>query len=211
MRTFFVSDPALLIEVNLGFAISANSLDSQRTFQQMQDIIKATMENYPAAIIYYSVLSFGDPPVVHINFDDKMSAEDQRRTIDSIDKPSGKTSLDKALEKARSLFKDAAMKRPAAKNVLVVFVDRKSDSEIIDVKASSTLLEGDGVKVIIVGIGDEVDKREVDAVTSTSILTNTTDNPDSVAEEIIKNIDKGKEWCCSDKVFIKQLKGHMAS
>ena len=198
-------------EVNLGFAISANSLDSERTFQQMQDIIKATMENYPPAIIYYSVLSFGDPPVVHINFEDKMSAEDQRRTIGSIDKPSGKTSLDKALEKARSLFKDAAMKRPAAKNVLVVFVDRKSDSEMIDVKASSTLLEGDGVKVIIVGIGDEVDKREVDVVTSTSILTNTTDNPDSVAEEIIKNIDKGEEWCYSDKGFIKQLKGHMAS
>jgi len=38
-----------------------------------------------------------------------------------------------------------------------------------------------------------VDKPEISVVTETTVLTNTTDNPDSVAEVIIITIDKGKE------------------
>lgn len=189
----FFTDPPRLIEVNLGFAISANSLDSDRTFKQMQDIVKSTMDKYPPANIYHSVLSFGDPPVVHINFEDKISEEDRKRAVASIDKTSGKASLDKALDKARDLFKEAAMKRPAAKNILVVIVDKKSDSKLDDVKASSRLLEDDGVKVVVVGVGEEVDKPEIDVVSPTSILTNTTENPGSVAEEIIKALGNGEE------------------
>lgn len=189
----FFTDPPRLIEVNLGFAISANSLDSDRTFKQMQDIVKSTMDKYPPANIYYSVLSFGDPPVVHINFEDKISEEDRKRAVASIDKTSGKASLDKALDKARDLFKEAAMKRPAAKNILVVIVDKKSDSKLDDVKASSRLLEDDGVKVVVVGVGEEVDKPEIDVVSPTSILTNTTEKPGSVAEEIIKALGNGEE------------------
>ena len=77
--------------------------------------------------------------------------------------------------------------------MLVVFVDKKSGSVLGDVKASSKLLEDDGVKVIIVGVGGEVDKAEIDAVSSTSLLTNTTDSPDSTAEKIIMIADKGDD------------------
>ena len=159
----------------------------------MQDIIKSVVDNYPTSNIFYSVLSFGDPPVVHINFDDQLSDEDRKRAIDSIAKTTGIASLDKALETARGLFSTASAKRPTAKNILVVMVDGKSDSKLDDVKASSRLLQGDGVKVIVVGVGGDVDKPEIDVVTPTTILTNTTDNPDSVAAVIIINIDKGKE------------------
>lgn len=191
--TLYFTDPARLNEVNLGFAISASSLDSDRTFKLMQDVVKSTMNKYPPASIYYSVLSFGDPTVVHINFEDKMSDEDRKRAIDSIVKPSGKASLDKALDKARSLFEEAAIKRPTAKNILVVIVDKKSDSKLDDVKASARLLEDVGIKVVVVAVGNEVDQPEVLVVSPTSILTNTTDKPDSVAEKIIKIIDKGEE------------------
>ena len=193
-RVYYFTDPSRLVEINLGFAISVTSLDSDRTFKQMQDIIKSVVDNYPTSNIFYSVLSFGDPPVVHINFEDKLSDEDRKRKIDSIAKTTGIASLDKALETARDLFNTASVQRPTAKNILVVMVDGKSDSKLDNVKASSRLLQADGVKVIVVGVGDEVDKPEIDVVTETTVLTNTTDNPDSVAEVIIIIIDKGKEY-----------------
>jgi len=193
----YFTDPSRLVQINLGFAISVTSLDSDRTFRQMQDIIKSVVDNYPTSNIFYSVLSFGDPPIVHINFDDQLSDEDKKRTIDSITKTTGIASLDKALEKARDLFNAASTQRPTAKNILVVMVDGKSDSKLDDVKASSRLLQADRVKVIVVGVGDEVDKPEVDVVTEITVLTNTTDNPDSVAEVIIITIDKGKEYITS--------------
>lgn len=189
----YFTDPSRLVQINLGFAISVTSLDSDRTFRQMQDIIKSVIDNYPTSNIFYSVLSFGDPPVVHINFDDQLSDEGRKRIIDSITKTTGIASLDKALEKAREIFNMASAQRPTAKNILVVMVDGKSDSKLDDVKASSRLLQAEGVEVIAIGVGDEVDKPVID-VTETTVLTNTTDNPDSVAEVIIVTIDKGKEY-----------------
>ena len=192
LRVYYFTDPSRLVQINLAFAISVTSLESDRNFRQMQNIIKSVVDNYPTSNIFYSVLSFGDTPVVHINFDDELSNEDRKRAIDSITKTTGIASLDKALETARDLFNTASTQRPTAKNILVVMVDGKSDSKLDDVKASSRLLQADGVKVIVVGVGDEVDKPEIDVVTETTALTNTTDNPDSVAEVIIITIDKGK-------------------
>ena len=192
LRVYYFTDPSRLVQINLAFAISVTSLESDRNFRQMQNIIKSVVDNYPTSNIFYSVLSFGDTPVVHINFDDQLSNEDRKRAIDSITKTTGIASLDKALETARDLFNTASTQRPTAKNILVVMVDGKSDSKLDDVKASSRLLRADGVKVIVVGVGDEVDKPEIDVVTETTALTNTTDNPDSVAEVIIITIDKGK-------------------
>ena len=198
----YFTDPSRLVQINLGFAISVTSLDSDRTFRQMQDIIKSVIDNYPTSNIFYSVLSFGDPPVVHINFDDQLSDEGRKRTIDSMTKTTGIASLDKALEKARELFSTASAQRPTAKNVLVVMVDGKSDSKLDDVKASSRLLQADGVEVIAIGVGDEVDKPGIDVVTEPTVLTNTTDNPDSVAEVIIVTINKGKEYSTSFSTWI---------
>lgn len=192
LRVYYFIDPSRLVQINLAFAISVTSLESDRNFRQMQNIIKSVVDNYPTSNIFYSVISFGDTPVVHINFDDQLSNEDRKRAIDSITKTTGIASLDKALETARDLFNTASTQRPTAKNILVVMVDGKSDSKLDDVKASSRLLQADGVKVIVVGVGDEVDKPEIDVVTETTALTNTTDNPDSVAEVIIITIDKGK-------------------
>ena len=192
LRVYYFTDPSRLVQINLAFAISVTSLESDRNFRQMQNIIKSVVDNYPTSNIFYSVISFGDTPVVHINFDDQLSNEDRKRAIDSITKTTGIASLDKALETARDLFNTASTQRPTAKNILVVMVDGKSDSKLDDVKASSRLLQADGVKVIVVGVGDEVDKPEIDVVTETTALTNTTDNPDSVAEVIIITIDKGK-------------------
>lgn len=193
LRVYYFTDPSRLVQINLAFAMSVTSLESDRNFRQMQNIIKSVVDNYPTSNIFYSVLSFGDTPVVHINFDDQLSNEDRKRAIDSITKTTGIASLDKALETARDLFNTASTQRPTAKNILVVMVDGKSDSKLDDVKASSRLLQADGVKVIVVGVGDEVDKPEISVVTETKTLTNTTDNPDSVAEVIIITIDKGKE------------------
>lgn len=193
LRLYYFTDPSRLVQINLAFAISVTSLESDRNFRQMQNIIKSVVDNYPTSNIFYSVLSFGETPVVHINFDDQLSNEDRKRAIDSIRKTTGIASLDKALETARDLFNTASTQRPTAKNILVVMVDGKSDSKLDDVKASSRLLQANGVKVIVVGVGDEVDKPEISVVTETTVLTNTTDNPDSVAEVIIITIDKGKE------------------
>lgn len=73
-------------------------------------------------------------------------------------------------------------------------VDGKFDSKLDDVKVFLRLLQVDGVKVIVVGVGDEVDKLEIDVVIEIIFFVNIIDNLDFVVEIIIIIIDKGKEY-----------------
>lgn len=86
------------------------------------------------------------------------------------------------------------VQRLRVKNVFVVMVDGKFDSKLDDVKVFLRLLQVDGVKVIVVGVGDEVDKLEIDVVIEIIFFVNIIDNLDFVVEIIIIIIDKGKEY-----------------
>lgn len=86
------------------------------------------------------------------------------------------------------------VQRLRVKNIFVVMVDGKFDSKLDDVKVFLRLLQVDGVKVIVVGVGDEVDKLEIDVVIEIIFFVNIIDNLDFVVEIIIIIIDKGKEY-----------------
>lgn len=86
------------------------------------------------------------------------------------------------------------VQRLMVKNIFVVMVDGKFDSKLDDVKVFLRLLQVDGVKVIVVGVGDEVDKLEIDVVIEIIFFINIIDNLDFVVEVIIIIIDKGKEY-----------------
>ena len=187
-----LAEPPDVTEMNLAFALSATSLDADRTLGQMKEIMKSMIEKYSLGKIYYSIISFGVPL---INFDNELTKEDLKETIDQIRKTSGKADLDKTLDEARKLFKTVEIKRPNADNNLVIIVDKKSDSKLEDIAVSSGLLEEQGVKVITIGIGEEVDETEIETTTGNKnnvILANKTDDPSLVAEEVVEKVEKGE-------------------
>lgn len=69
-------------EMNLAFAISARAVDDVANFEKMKDILKAIVQRFGSNRIHYSVITFGDPPIIALPFDRRLpSDEDLERFI----------------------------------------------------------------------------------------------------------------------------------
>lgn len=164
---FFPTDLNLpsIPEVDLAFAISAASVEADDNFEKAKEVIKSIIDTYAMNKLRYGVTVFGSSASSKVTFgDDFPSDEDLKSIISLLSAPKGPPALDEALKKGKELF-DNAKERPNARKVLVVITDKKSSSKLSDLKDSAEQLEEDGIKVIPVAIGDEVDLDELEATT----------------------------------------------
>lgn len=160
---FIVTDLPIIPEVDLVFAISANAAQSDANFGKMKRVISDVVDLYGKERIHYSVIVFGSVPDVKIQFNDVFpSGERLKSSISQFKRASG-SALDAALQKAKEIFDSYA--RPGVKRVLAVITDKKSDSSETEVRDQSSLLEEDKIKVIPVGLGDEIDSKELEILT----------------------------------------------
>lgn len=157
-------DLAIVPEVDLAFAISANATQSEANFQKMKDVIGEIIEMFGQERIHYSLIIFGSVPDVKIQFNNYFSADELLKSyITSFDRASG-SALAPTLQKAKEIFNKYA--RPGVRKVLVVITDKKSDSDENELQDKASLLEQANIKVIPVGLGDEADNKELETLTS---------------------------------------------
>ena len=160
----------------------------------MKNIIKEIDKEYGHYKIRYSIIVFGDPPSVKVQFNEKFSTDfGLDRLLDTLRPPPGGAALDKALDEARKQFESHA--RPNAKKVLVVMIDRKSTSSPVDVKLKAKPFEHTGVHVIAISVGNETDPKELGEITPSKrnlIIANKTDTPKRLSEEIIDKVLEGE-------------------
>jgi hypothetical protein len=96
----------------------------------------------------------------------------------------------------KKLFESDAVRTDAQK-VLVLITDKKSTGDSSRAKLAKQQIEEDGVELIVVGVGNEVDQKElVDVATSPDhkITTAPDGDPDDTADKIIDIINKGKVY-----------------
>lgn len=163
----------------------------------MKDIVEMFIDRFGIhGRVHYSLLTFGNPPEVHLEFSAKSnSSATLRSLIEGVPKPDTGVALAEALRDAKMLFSPAAGGRKDAKRILVVMIDKESDDGSQDVKEAAKGLDDEGVRVIAVAFGDEDNFREVEAVVGIeedAIKPNDTDSPRQIANTIIDNMLNGK-------------------
>lgn len=183
--------------MDVAFAISATAFDSDANFKKMKDTIKEFIDRFGAhGIVHYSLLTFGDPPTVHLKFSNKLANSTALKVlIEGVPKPSKGAALAKALNEAKMLFSPADGGRADAKKILVVMTDKESDSSSEVVMKVSKQLDDEGIRVIAVALGDEDNLREVETIVpikEDAIKPNNTDEPKDIANKIIDNILNGE-------------------
>ena len=182
-------------EVDLAFAISAASVEADDNFEKAKEVINAIVDTYSMNKLHYGVVVFGSRASTQISFEDVFpSDENLKAFIRGLSGPNGFPALDEALKKGKEMFGNAK-ERPNARKVLVVIMDKKSTSELDDLKDSAKLLEEDGIKVIPVAIGDEVDHAELKATTAekTNMVNASTDvDLTDLKTWIMNKVFKGK-------------------
>jgi len=175
--------------MDLVFAISTISPQAAVNFAKIKEVIQDLIDRYGVQRVYYSIILFGRDPSVRIRFTQQLSEESLKNAVESLPRPSGGSSLQAALEKAREVFDEGS--RPDSKKVLVVILDQKSESTTAGVKDAASKLEDDGIMVIPVAFGSRADTDEAEATTPNKanfVPINDTALPTECAEEISQRI-----------------------
>jgi len=197
LRGLFLTDLYLLRipEVDLAFAISAASVKADENFEKAKEVIKSIIDTYAMNKLRYGVIVFGSSATIKVSFGaDFPTDENLKNVITILSGSNERPDLDEAMKKGKELF-DEAPERPNARKVLVLIVDIKSSNKLDDLKATAKMLQDDGINVIPVAIGDEVDYVECGETTSdkTNVVNVTTDVYVIILKEkIMSKVFKGK-------------------
>ena len=120
---FFVADPPpVKAEIDVVFAISADSANYAQTFSLMRDTISWIIGKYGTSKLRYSVIVFGVDASTEINFvRDVPTPNVLIESVRQLLRKTGGSDLKKALEQAASVFEGAAA-RPDARKVTPLLV-----------------------------------------------------------------------------------------
>lgn len=79
----------IIPQLDMVFTISAAALASDYNFESTKGIIKKIIDKYGVDRISYSLVTYGDPPAVHLRFREKFKRDRLVKLIEALPKPSG--------------------------------------------------------------------------------------------------------------------------
>ena len=191
--------------MDLGFAISASAQDADETFDLMKEAISSIMKRYEKSKIRYALLTFGTTVKRDVNFTlDLPDHEALGKALASASQPSGEPDLQRTLEEAKMMFKQAPS-RLGAKKVLVVIMDKKSISDSSEVEQASKPLEDVNIVVVPVAVGPAASLPELEKTTTNKkfmIIAEKDEDPEALGEEIMRKALKSECLACFHNVLV---------
>lgn len=189
-------------KLDLLFALSATALKSDDNFIKMKSVIAEILNTHGSSSVRYSIITFGKYPDVELDFQEQIDSKGIRARLQNISKNSEGVDLSRALKKASELLNNATLTRPDAKRIVVLAMDKTSDSDETAVDVAAKSLAQDGVRVIAVTFGKEGDPQEIAGTTLNKdnvIETDESDTAKDIAVAVMEKAMNGK--CLSDSFY----------
>lgn len=166
---------AFFIEFDITFVISSTSARKPQIYPLMKDTVKEIVTKYGIKTIYYSIIIFGSkdasPPVKVLktfteftDFSDKNTFANFIGAMENIENKGTPNALDDALKKAEDGFNDPKV-RKNADHVVVIITD-KDTAKNLDLTPRVNTMENKGIRIIPVGVENEVTTKELQGLTS---------------------------------------------
>ena len=194
MLSFLSKETPTFPQMDLVFAISANSGDADATLKLMKESIRKIMNDlkFGNGNVQYAVIAYGST-VVQLGEPSFDSIKDLREYIQKLPKQSRDPQIDKTLQGALNIFQGPNA-RHGARHVLVVLTDKKSNSTDEDIKTGAEQLDEKKIRVIPVAIGNEADPNELMKITP-------------YRDDLIEATKEGEPWRLAREIIIKALTG----
>lgn len=181
--------------VDLTFVVAVGSVtDANANYRKIKDIIKKVIDHYGKERIGYSLIVSGETPLIKVRFSEIFPTDDSLKAfVDSLPIPTRVGFLDKALEKAKELFKIES--RSVAEKILVVISDKKSESDPVKTQKSAEKLDDNNIVIIAVALDDEDNTSELKNITSqvrNFIKANRTFSTKDLADLIMDRVEQGR-------------------
>ena len=140
--------------MDIGFALSATTVDSSAIFTLMKNTIITIIERYGVDRVKSSVIVYGSVVTTQLgDFKRDFTQEDLIRAVNNTAPNPGPVNLDQALQQAVIIFNSKA--RPNAKRVFVVLTDNLASNSENSLIAETALLRREGVLVLSAGFGSQ--------------------------------------------------------
>lgn len=158
-------------EIDLTFAVGANSAKKTTTFALMKDTMKKIINKYGIKTIHYSVVNYGSSSGVieksYTNFLTYSTTSSFSNYIGTISpRPdTGAPSLNNAISKSKDSFNDPKV-RPSADKTIVIMIDDDSTENMATLRTLADSIEKTGARIIPVGIGNEVTRKQLMSITT---------------------------------------------
>ena len=178
-------------DIDLAFALSAAAVDAEDIYEKMKDAVDTIIKQYGRGKIRYALLTFGDRSSTILDFNDGRGKDALRTVVQQLSRPAGDPDLKKALEEVEKMF-DNASPRPGSWKILVVFIDKSTNSREEIKEAAKPLLEKN-VVIIPAVVGSEVpiDKIEVLVTNNGHIAVCPVPEPETWPDKIMEKVTLG--------------------
>ena len=140
--------------MDIGFALSATTVDSSAIFTLMKNVINTIIERYGVGSVKFGVIVYGRVVTTQLgDFNRDFTQEDLIRAVNNTQPNPGPVNLDQALQQAAVIFRSTA--RQNAKRVFVALTDNMASSSENSLIGQTALLRREGVLVLGVGFGSQ--------------------------------------------------------
>lgn len=157
--------PSCLIPMDIAFLLDSSSSAGEVGYQVQKDFVKLVSRSLPisATGTRVGVISYSSKACLDVSFQGYSSANALQAAVDVLKFKGGNSRIDKALDLALDdLFNVKGGARPGIPKVAVVLTDLESNiTEYDTLRRAVSQYKTDGVEVIAVGVGPEVDLQEL--------------------------------------------------
>ena len=152
------------VRLDLGVIFGASGPEATIIFTAQKAFVRTLLDKYDISTnsTLVGIISYGRDASVNVKFGDALSKEATRNAIQKLNNPGNGANVNRAFELAKtSLFSETAGARRGAPKSLLLFVNRKlTENEKQSIKLIKDL-EDSGVKVVVIGVGDDVDNGQL--------------------------------------------------
>ncbi|KAK3755002.1 hypothetical protein QZH41_001981 [Actinostola sp. cb2023] len=159
-------------EFDITFAIGAASANKGQYYTLMKNTMGAICTKYGIKTIHYSFVTYGlgSASIVRsftYTINNYASSASMKAAIDALtlSAGSGSFALDTSLQRCKTGFGDAKVRR-SADRVVVLMTDKASGASSSTLKSVADSLGFSGIRIISVGIGTEVSRQELLTISS---------------------------------------------
>lgn len=172
------------------FTFGACGPNADDVFDKEKDMVSGFLETIKVADSYYGVIEYGENQAnIMARLGDFRNKERLNQFINTIPRSGEGRAIDKALEKARELLLGSG--RNDARKALVIFANGKSSARLAELTKEAKPLHDAGVKIIAVGIGDDVDDEELNSIATNKIIAQPYDEAAPLGHLLAHEVSEG--------------------
>lgn len=155
------------------FAIHSSRTLSPSHYRKEKEFVKrvATTLNISPGRSRIALILYSNFATAALRLDEKITLASFNNLVDGLPHERGVTRIDRALKLARSIFdSDSAVTRRGVPKILILMTDGKQTvaRDALTLMEAARPLHEDDVRIFAVGMGSNVDVKELSAVTGAS-------------------------------------------